>query len=409
MPNKNYNLTFLSCLGIVIGSVIGSGIFVVPSLMINALPSPALVFVVWIVSGLVSIIGGLVVAGMGIAYPEANDLLDYFKALFPPWMAFVFTMISNWIINTCGTVAIAFMFAEYAGYFIPLNSIGIKVVAIALMLLLTLIDTRNIKLSDRFQIFFTAVKVSSILILIALLLFPGKGDMSNFNSTVDFKQWSTMKIIGACVAACTGALNAFDGWYMVSYLTREVKGGVKTVSKSIVVGLLICMGLYLVATFSVHYNLTPDEVGSSKLVAVTAVEKVIGTWGSVLISIFVLISTSSAVNSNLIASSRLFANSANAKMLPSYFGKLSKKEIPVRAFWLIFLYNAFLITTGSFEFFLDATLFFVWLFITTLTSGFLYVFIKNKLQLPGFPRIAMIMACCLLILFGIVYLGNFFF
>jgi APA family basic amino acid/polyamine antiporter len=409
MSEKNYKLSFLSCLGIVIGSVIGSGIFVVPSLMINALPSPALVFLVWIISGLVSIIGGLVIAGMGIAYPEANDLLDYFKALFPPWMAFVFTMISNWIINTCGTVAIAFIFAEYAGYFISLNAIGIKIVAIALMLLLTLIDTRNIKLSDRFQILFTGIKISSILILIALLLIPGKGDMSNFNSTLDFKQWSTIKIIGACIAACTGALNAFDGWYMVSYLTREVKGGVKTVSKSIVVGLLICMGLYLLATFAVHYNLTPEEVGSSKLVAVTAVEKVIGTWGSVLISIFVLISTSSAVNSNLIASSRLFANSANANMLPTYFAKLSKKDIPVRAFWLIFFYNSFLIATGSFEFFLDATLFFVWLFITTLTCGFLYVFIKKNLRLPGIPRIAMILACVLLIIFGIMYLGNFFF
>ena len=105
MSNKNYKLSFLSCLGIVIGSVIGSGIFVVPSLMINALPSPALVFLVWIVSGLVSIIGGLVIAGMGIAYPEANDLLDYFKALFPPWMAFVFTMISNWIILLIGAIA----------------------------------------------------------------------------------------------------------------------------------------------------------------------------------------------------------------------------------------------------------------------------------------------------------------
>jgi APA family basic amino acid/polyamine antiporter len=409
MSEKNYKLSFLSCLGIVIGSVIGSGIFVVPSLMINALPSPSLVFLVWIVSGLVSIIGGLVIAGMGIAYPEANDLLDYFKVLFPPWMAFVFTMISNWIINTCGTVAIAFIFAEYAGYFIPLNNIGIKIVAIALVLLLTLIDTRNIKLSDRFQILFTGIKVSSILILIALLLIPGKGDMSNFNSTSNFKHWSTMKIIGACIAACTGALNAFDGWYMVSYLTREVKGGVKTVSKSIVVGLLICMGLYLLATFAVHYNLTPEEVRSSKLVAVTAVEKVIGTWGSVLISIFVLISTSSAVNSNLIASSRLFANSAKANMLPTYFAKLSKKDIPVRAFWLIFFYNTFLIATGSFEFFLDATLFFVWLFITTLTFGFLYVFIKKNLRLPGIPRIPMIVACLLLLIFGLMYLVNFFF
>jgi amino acid transporter len=184
---------------------------------------------------------------------------------------------------------------------------------------------------------------------------------------------------------------------------------VKTVSKSIVVGLLICMGLYLLATFAVHYNLTPEEVGSSKLVAVTAVEKVIGKWGSILISIFVLISTSSAVNSNLIAASRLMANSAHAKMLPTYFSKLSKKNIPVRAFWLIFFYNAFLITTGSFEFFLDATLFFVWLFITTLTFGFLYVFIKKNLRLPGIPRIPMIVACLLLLIFGLMYLVNFFF
>jgi APA family basic amino acid/polyamine antiporter len=256
---------------------------------------------------------------------------------------------------------------------------------------------------------FTAIKVSSILILIALLLIPGKGDFSNFNSTAEFKDWSALKIMGACIAACTGALNAFDGWYMVSYMTKEVKGGVITVSKSIIVGLLICMGLYLLATFSVHYNLTPQEVGSSKLVAVTAVEKVIGTWGSILISIFVLISTSSAVNSNLIASSRLIANSAHAKMLPSYFSKRSKKDIPVRAFWLIFFYNSFLIATGSFEFFLDATLFFVWLFITTLTSGFLYVYIKNKLHLPGIPRVPMIIACFILILFGVLYLGDFFF
>jgi len=91
-----------------------------------------------------------------------------------------------------------------------------------------------------------------------------------------------------------------------------------------------------------------------------------------------------------------------------YFSKINTKGIPSRAFWLIFIYEAILIATGSFEFFLDTTLFFVWLFITTLTAGFLYVFIKKNLQLPNLPRIPMIMACIVLILFGLIYLGNFF-
>lgn len=407
MPPQ-YKLSFLSCLGIVIGSVIGSGIFVVPSIMINTMPSPALIFVVWIVSGIVSIIGGLVIAGMGLTFPEANDLLDYFKVLFPKWVPFSFNIISNWIINTCGTVAIAFMFAEYLGYFIHLDKIGIKISAIILVFGLTLFNTWNMKASDRFQIFFTATKVAAVLLLIALLLIPGKGNMENFSSSAGFENWSTLKIIGACIAACTGALNAFDGWYMVSYMTREVNGGVKTVSKAIVTGLLICMALYLLATFSIHYNLTIEEVGSSKLVAVTALEKVVGTWGSILITIFVLISTSSGVNSNLIASSRLLANSSSQNMFFPFFAKINSKGIPNRASWLIFIYNAILIATGSFEIFLDATLFFVWLFVTTLTAGFLFVIIRRNISIPGIPKIPMIFACTILIVFGLIYLTNFF-
>lgn len=407
MNQSAYKLTFLSCLGIVIGSVIGSGIFVVPSIMVSTLPSPMLIFVVWIVSGIVSIIGGLVVAGMGTAYPEANDLLDYFKVLFPKWVPFAFNIISNWIVNTCGTVAIAFMFAEYFGYFFHMNTVGHKITAILLVLFLTYMNTRNMKVVDRFQILFTAIKVSAILILIALLLIPGKGDFNNFRSSSEMQHWSAIKIIGACIAACTGALNAFDGWYMVSYLTREVRGGVKTVGKSIVVGLLICMVLYLLATFAVHFNLSIAEVASSKLVAVTALEKVVGEWGSILISIFVLISTSSGVNSNLIASSRLLANSAAQKMFFPYFAVLNNKGIPKRAFWLMFFYQAILIATGSFEFFLDTTLFFVWLFVTTLTSGFLYKFINKKITVEFLPRNIMIISCIVLIVFGLMYLGSF--
>jgi APA family basic amino acid/polyamine antiporter len=400
-----YKLNLLSCLGIVIGTVIGSGIFVVPALMIKILPSPELLLLVWIFSAGISITGGLVIAGMGLAYPDARDLLDYYRILFPKWVVWIFNHMSIWVINIAGTVAVAFVFAEYLTYFLPLDAMGVKFAAIALVLLLGAMDMWNMKAADRFQIFFTAAKVGALLLLIGLLLIPGKGNMQNFEMS-HTDNWSTFKLIGAFVAACTGALNALDGWYMVSHITPEVKGGVKTVKKAIVWGLLICTGLYLLTAFAYQYILTPEEMGSTHLVAVKALEKELGGISPMVIAALVLISTSSCVNANLIASSRLIASAADQKMMPSVFGKRNKKNIPIQAFILMLTMEIFFILTGSYEIFLEISVHAIWTFITMLTAGFLYVYITKKLDLPGFKRIPMIIACSLLIIFGVTYLIN---
>ena len=404
---KSYQLSFLSCLGIVIGSIIGSGIFMVPSIMIKALPSPMMLFAVWIVSAIVSIIGGLVVIGMGTAFPQARDLLDYYNMIFPKWVGYLFNIGSNWIINPFGTVVVGFVFSEYLKYFFPLNAMEVKLVTIALLLVLTTINTFNMEIADRFQIFFTGTKVFSIFLLVLFLLLPGKGNIQHFSMS-EISNWNTIKILGAFFAASTGALNAFDGWYLVSHMTQEVKGGVKTVGKSIVVGLLICMSLYLLTTFAYQFVLTPSEIANSNMVAVTALEKVMGGCAPALVTILILISTSSSVNAFLISSSRLMQSTAEQKMLPAFLSTKSKKQIPVAAFWIIFLFQTILVITGTYEILLDFTLFVVWLFVTILTGGFLYVYVREKLVLPGFKRIPMIMACIILLVFGILYLINFF-
>ncbi|MFN5375434.1 MAG: amino acid permease, partial [Chitinophagaceae bacterium] len=380
MNNNHYKLNLLSCLGIVIGTVIGSGIFVVPALMIKILPSPELLLMVWIFSAGISITGGLVIAGMGMAYPNARDLLDYYRILFPKWIVWIFNHMSIWVINIAGTVAVAFVFAEYLGYFLPLDALGIKLSAVALILVLGAMDMWNMQTADRFQILFTAIKVGALLLLIGLLLIPGKGNMQNFEMS-HTENWSTFKLIGAFVAACTGALNALDGWYMVSHITPEVKGGVKTVKKAIVWGLLICTGLYLLTAFAYQYILTPEEMGSTHLVAVKALEKELGGIAPMLIAGLVLISTSSCVNANLIASSRLIASAADQKMMPAVFGKRNKKNIPIYAFVLMLLMEIFFIMTGSYEIFLEISVHAIWTFITMLTAGFLYVYITKKLDL----------------------------
>ncbi|MFZ9589875.1 MAG: amino acid permease [Chitinophagaceae bacterium] len=405
MNNNHYKLNLLSCLGIVIGTVIGSGIFIVPSIMIKILPSPELLLLVWLFSAGISITGGLVIAGMGLAYPDARDLLDYYRILFPKWVVWIFNHMSIWVINIAGTVAVAFVFAEYLTYFLPLDAMGVKFAAIALVLVLGAMDMWNMKAADRFQIFFTAVKVGALLLLIGLLLIPGKGNMQNFEMS-HTENWSTFKLIGAFVAACTGALNALDGWYMVSHITPEVKGGVKTVKKAIVWGLLICTGLYLLTAFAYQYILTPEEMGSTHLVAVKALEKELGGIAPIVIAALVLISTSSCVNANLIASSRLIASAADQKMMPAVFAKRNKKNIPIQAFILMLIMEIFFILTGSYEIFLEISVHAIWTFITMLTAGFLYVYITKKLDLPGFKRTPMIIACSVLILFGITYLIN---
>jgi basic amino acid/polyamine antiporter, APA family len=373
--------------------------------MIKILPSPELLLLVWLFSAGISITGGLVIAGMGLAYPDARDLLDYYRILFPKWVVWIFNHMSIWVINIAGTVAVAFVFAEYLTYFLPLDAMGVKFAAIALVLVLGAMDMWNMKAADRFQIFFTAIKVGALLLLIGLLLIPGKGNMQNFEMS-HTENWSTFKVIGAFVAACTGALNALDGWYMVSHITPEVKGGVKTVKKAIVWGLLICTGLYLLTAFAYQYILTPAEIGSSHLVAVTALEKELGGIAPMVIAALVLISTSSCVNANLIASSRLIASAADQKMMPAVFAKRNKKNIPIQAFILMLVMEIFFILTGSYEIFLEISVHAIWTFITMLTAGFLYVYITKKLDLPGFKRIPMIIACSVLILFGITYLIN---
>jgi len=366
-----------------------------------------LLFIVWIVSAVVSIIGGLVVIGMGTAFPHARDLLDYYNMLFPKWVGYLFNIGSNWIINPFGTVVVGFVFAEYLGYFIPLDPLGIKIATISLLLILTIINTFNVEIADRFQIVFTGTKVVSIIVLVLFLLIPAKGNIQHFsmNETVN---WNVLKIIGAFFAASTGALNAFDGWYLVSHLTPEVKGGVKTVGRSIIVGLLICMLLYLLTSFAYQFVLTPSEIANSNMVAVTALEKVMGGWAPGLVTILILISTSSSVNAFLISSSRLMQSTAEQKMLPAFLKFKNKKQIPVTAFWIIFVFQTMLVITGTYEILLDFTLFVVWLFVTILTGGFLYVYIKENLTLPGFKRIPMIAACILLLVFGLLYLINFF-
>ena len=385
--------------------MIGSGIFVVPALMIKILPSPELLLLVWIFSAGISITGGLVIAGMGLAYPDARDLLDYYRILFPKWVVWIFNHMSIWVINIAGTVAVAFVFAEYLTYFLPLDAMGVKFAAIALVLVLGAMDMWNMQTADRFQILFTAIKVGALLLLIGLLLIPGKGNMQNFEMS-HTENWSTFKLIGAFVAACTGALNALDGWYMVSHITPEVKGGVKTVKKAIVWGLLICTGLYLLTAFAYQYILTPEEMGSTHLVAVKALEKELGGIAPMVIAALVLISTSSCVNANLIASSRLIASAADQKMMPAVFAKRNKKNIPIQAFILMLIMEIFFILTGSYEIFLEISVHAIWTFITMLTAGFLYVYITKKLDLPGFKRTPMIIACSVLILFGITYLIN---
>lgn len=149
-------------------------------------------------------------------------------------------------------------------------------------------------------------------------------------------------------------------------------------------------------------------MASSKLVAITALEKELGGMAPAVIAIMVLISTGSCVNGNLIASSRLMASAADQKMLPSFLAKKSSNHIPVNAFIVLFIYQSFLILTGSYELFLEMSVFSIWLFITILTAGFLKGFIQHNWNLAGIRRTPMILACILLVGFGVIYLLNFF-
>ena len=285
------------------GTTIASAIFIVPAAVAAAVHGTALMTVVWIVGGIVSLLGALSVAELAAMYPEAGGQYAYLREAYGTVWAFLYGWATFAVINTASIAAIAVGFARYIGFFIPLSELAIRVVAIASIAALTWVNCRGVRLGATTQNVLTTLKIAALVAIIgASFVLPG-GSATHFQPL-----WSTgsaSRLVGPFGVAMIAVLWAYDGWIESTYVGSEIIDPGKNLPRSIIYSTVIVMALYVIASVAFSYVLSPAVEATSTLVASDAAKVTMGAFGAALVVGAILISTLGANNGIILTAARI--------------------------------------------------------------------------------------------------------
>jgi APA family basic amino acid/polyamine antiporter len=375
---------FKAATAILIGSVIGSGVFMKPSSMAAELGSPVWMSIAWIIAGLFSLAGALIFAELGALMPQTGGLYVYFRKIFGDFFAFLYGWSALAVMNTAAVAAITFVCAEYADHFLhlprfdtvtemsvaldlpfigtlyPLENFGVKALAVAIILALTFMNTVSLKAGSAFQVVSTALKIGVIAALVFGIFFSGTGDTSNF---IHAEEPATgFNLLTGMVIALTGAFFAYDGWVNVTYMAGEIKNPQRNIPRSLAIGVAATIVIYLLVNQAYLFVLPVEQVAASELVAADAIGRAWGSSGQNIIAAMIVICTLGAVNGNIFATPRVTYAMSRDGLFASGPGKEEKKhKTPANALWLHASWTIVLVISGSFNMLADMFVFVTWI------------------------------------------------
>jgi APA family basic amino acid/polyamine antiporter len=415
---------------IVVGGVIGSGIFIRPAEMAALLGSPFLIFFIWVMAGLLNLLSAMVTAEIGAMFPETGGQYVFIRKIYGDFWAFIYGWAAFSVINTAGTAAIAFICAEYLQYFFalprfsehieqsisihlpmigtifPLENFGLKLLTMGILGLFTWTSYRSTKLGGTIQLISTILKLAAIAFLILGLFFSGRGDWSNFSQSSMALKPSGYALIAAMVAACTGAFQAYDGWGVMVNVAGEIRNPQKNIPNGLIIGLLTCMFVYIAVTAAIVYMLPVDAMAESKIVAADSARKAFGYAGGGLVAILIVLSVFGTTNANVMAPPRMTFAMAHQGHFFSIAGRIHPVfKTPGNALVIHFMMMAIFVLSGSFFMLADMSVFIVWAINLMILFG---IFILRKrmphaprpYKMGGYPLVPL-----LVLIFNLFYLG----
>ncbi len=296
-------LSLLDAIMINAGTMIASAIFIVPATVAAAVHGTALMTLVWVIGGIVSLLGALSIAELAAAYPEAGGQYAYLREAYGTVWAFLYGWANLAVINTASIAAIAVGFARYIGFFTPLSETAIRTIAILSIIGLTLLNCRGVRLGATTQNVLTTLKIGALLALIfTSFVLPG-GSASNFQPLSP--SGTVGQLIGPFGVAMVAVLWAYDGWIETTYVGSEIMDPGRNLPRSIILSTLIVIALFVVVSIAYVYVLGPERMAGSELVASDAAKVTMGALGATFVVVAILISTLGANNGIILTAARI--------------------------------------------------------------------------------------------------------
>jgi basic amino acid/polyamine antiporter, APA family len=393
MPELVRTLRLRDLLLLFIGSVIGSGIFRTPGPILRQVGgSVGLSLLVWIMGGVLSLLGALTYAELAAANPQAGGLYCYIRDGFGRLSAFLYGWCLFLVIASGSVAALARAFSEYLARVLPISPVEQTIAAVLMIGVVTVVNVWGTRQSSDLQNWTTLVKMGIIVILSALLLAFGH-HARQIPSAFGAAQhgpglWSNFGL------AMIAVLWAYEGWQFGTYSAGEVVDPQKAFPRAFLMGSLILVGLYFLAVVAYLFALGPAEMAMSDTIAATSVAAVLGSWAGKIVALTILISTFSAANSVILTAPRVFYAMANDSL---FFRKLAKVhprfKTPAAAIIGLGVWSGVLVCAGelgSFSSLIGGVVFIGWIFYG-LGAAAIFPFRRasagrpSPYQVPGYP------------------------
>ncbi len=347
----------------VVGIIIGASIFVQPSEIPRLVPDAGGIALVWALAGVLTLVGALICAELSSAFPRTGGVYVFLRDIFGPPVGFLWGWAMFWSMHTGIIAAIAVVFARYVGYFVPLGTTGIRLVAVAAILGLSAFNCLGIRHGSRLQTLVTGAKLAAIVLLILAGLTMAPGGVVADSAPAAF---GTSDILLGLVAG----LFAFGGWHMVTYTAGETLNPERTIPRSLVLGTLIVTVCYIALNAIYLRVLSIDGVTASTRIAADAAEALVGSVGATLVALLVIVSTFGAVNGIILAGPRVYFSMATDGLFLKWAATLHPRfGTPARAIVLQGLWACALVMTDTYRGLFTRVVYTEWIFFGLLAVG----------------------------------------
>jgi APA family basic amino acid/polyamine antiporter len=414
------SLTLLDGALLVIGSMIGSGIFIVSADISRQLGSTGWLIVVWLLSCFINLCAALSYGELSGMYPKAGGQYVYLREAFGKLYGFLYGWSFFAVIQTGTIAAVGVGFAKFTGYLIP--SLGdsnillsvpfqfngqlatysisaAQLLGIGVIFLLTFLNTLGIKSGKWIQFFFTFAKIAAMaaLIFFGFILFKDHSIwQANWSDAWIAKTTTTsggvinheslygLAIMGPLCAAMVGALFSSDAWNNVTFIAGEIKRPERNIGLSLLIGTVVVTVIYISMNLMYLNVMSMHEIANAPFdrVALAAALKIFGSAGTTIIALMIMVSTFGCNNGLILSGSRVYYTMANDGLFLPAAKKLNKKGVPAAALWMQFVWASVLCLSGKYGDLLDFIIFTVLIFYILTIAG---IFKLRKTQ-PDLPR-----------------------
>ena len=371
------HLGLWSAVAVLIGSTIGSGIFRVPALIAGEIGSAGPVLLLWLIGGVVALAGALTLAELSAALPRSGGVFAFILEGFGPLPAFLFGWSELVVLRASALGAIATIFAEYLGYFIPFTPMQVRYVAAGAVVLCGLFNYVGVNVAAAVNNVTTALKFAALAGLALLAFVAGQGATGHFTTGPVGGTGVTISVMATALVA---VMWTYDGWADLSFMGGEVRDPARNLPLALLIGTAGIVVVYGLINVAYIYLVPISEMGSSKLIAADAAQRIpiLGAGGAGVISGMVMLSCFGSLNGSMMTGPRIFFAMADRGLFFRGIARISPRfKSPSVAIWLATTLGVVYVLLNDFKQLADKFILGIWPFYALAVAA-VFVFRRSR-------------------------------